>query len=768
MKFGSFKKMGWGLCLLPLILFLVFLFFNLLFPLRNLPSYSPVITDKDGNMMRAFLSTDDKWRMKTGVEEINPLLEKTILYKEDKYFYYHPGVNPVAVGRAFVNNIIQGKKTSGASTITMQVARLLYPAKRNYVNKFTEIIRAFQLEYKFSKSEILQLYINLVPYGGNIEGVKSASWFYFGISPGHVNLSQSVILSIIPNRPGTLNPKKGTAIITRERDKWLKRMEHDQIISWEELLEALGEPVEMDRRPIPGGIPHLAARLHHDDKNEIIKTSIDKTIQEKLEAIAYNHSKRFSLKNIHNMAVLVVENKTRKVRGYLGSPDFRDVEHAGQVDGCNAVRSPGSTLKPMVYGMAIDKGLITPASMLNDVPVNFSGYAPENFNGRCNGLSTSSKALAYSLNIPAVTLLNEIGLREFTERLRKCGFQALHSDAEMGLSIILGGCGTKATELAGMYSALANGGEYVPIKLYEDDTISHPTSLMSESAAFMVTEMLTGLVRPDLPNNFQSSLRIPKIAWKTGTSYGRRDAWSVGYNRKYTIVVWVGNFNGEGVPELTGADMATPVLFELFNAIDYSSENNWYVPPKSTDIRLVCSKSGLPPDESTCTDLITDYFIPSVSSNKKCTHSREVLTTPDESITYCMHCVPDAGYKKIWIDYLPPAVVSFYASNNIEFNKPPPHNPVCTQMFADQPPVITTPVNNKEYLLEKNAQQPLQLSCNAGADIASIFWYLNDVFYTKSKPSETVFFTPQEGDYKISCSDDKGRNQDIRIQVKFY
>ncbi|MDQ3050180.1 MAG: penicillin-binding protein 1C [Bacteroidota bacterium] len=747
---------------------ILFTLSNFFFPLREQPVYSSIITDKDGNMMHAFLSPDEKWRMKTELHEINPLLKKTILFKEDKYFFYHPGVNPVAIIRAAFNNTIKGKKTSGASTITMQVARLLYPAKRTYSNKIIEMFRSFQLEWSYSKDEIFQLYLNLVPYGGNIEGVKAACWFYFGIQPAHVNLSQAVVLSIIPNRPGSLHPKKGTALITRERDRWLKQLRTGGVTGMDETADALNETLLMPRRPAPKNIPHLALRLRASSSNKTTITStIDRAMQEKTESISYNHHKRLALKNIHNLSVLVIENKTRKVRAYLGSPDFNDQKHSGQVDGCNAVRSPGSTLKPMVYALAIDKGIITPQTTLEDVPVNFSGYAPENFNARCNGLTAASKALAFSLNIPAVALLNETGLSEFTAQLRKAGFKSLKRDAEMGLSVILGGCGVKITELAGMYAAMANGGAYMPLSFVESDSFPTSTQLLSEASAFMITEMLTGMMRPDLPNNYESSTHVPKIAWKTGTSYGRRDAWSIGYNRKYTIAVWVGNFNGEGVPELTGADVATPLLFDLFNAIDYSSDNNWYTAPRSADLRLVCSHSGLIPGEL-CSDLVTDYYIPAVSSNKKCAHSREIMVNPENTWTYCMTCAPENGYRKIFADNLPASVYAFYTANNIPFSKSPPHNPLCTQLFSEQPPVIVSPVNNKEYLLEKNASQPLQLTCNAGADISTVYWYINDRFLAKSTPSEATFFTPEEGSYKISCSDDKGRNRDISVNVKFY
>lgn len=771
MKPGFKRRLKKGAVVVAATIFisvLVFATFNFIFPLRPLPSWSTIVTDKDGNILYAFLSEDDKWRMKSDLQEIHPQLIKTILYKEDRFFYYHPGINPVALVRAAFNNTIKARKTSGASTITMQVARLLYPAPRTYANKFKEMFRAFQLELRYSKKEILEIYLNMVPYGGNVEGVKAASYFYFGVKPSDLNLSQSVLLSIIPNRPTSLHPGRGSALLTKERNKWLNQMLKDEIADKKQIEQALIEPLDIERRNAPRKAPHLAIRMQNVYSNRAnIKTSLDQNLQSKAEAIAYNHHQRLAMKGIHNLAILIIENKTHKVRGYVGSPDFGDRNHAGQVDGCNAVRSPGSTLKPLVYAMAIDKGLITPSTILADVPMNFSGYAPENFNSKCNGLITASKALAFSLNIPAVDLLNRTGLFDFNEKLRKHGFSAIKKDSDMGLSVILGGCGVRQTELAAMYSAFANGGEYAQLQYLENSDSTATTQLVSDAAAFMVTEMLSQMIRPDLPNNAQSSIHLPKIAWKTGTSYGRRDAWSIGYNKKYTIAVWAGNFNGEGVPELTGSDIATPVLFELFNAVDYNSQSAANVAPRSTDFRLVCSQTGLPPSEF-CTDLITDYYIPKVSDYRKCNHLREVYVSTDEQFSYCTQCLPDGGYKIKYCRNLPPAVTAFYLNSHIEFDAIPPHNPECTRLFSENAPSITSPSDGKEYLLEKGANQTLQLTCQTESDINWVYWYINDKFLKKTRPSEAAYFEPDEGSWKISCSDDKGRNKDIVITVKFY
>jgi len=748
---------------------LIFLLLNLIFPLQFKIDYSQVVTAENGVIIHAYLNKDEKWRMKAELHEISPQLKKAFLYKEDKHFYYHPGVDPFAMARAVANNVLRRQKTSGASTITMQVARLLYPAKRTYYNKIREIFRAFQLELLYSKEEIFALYLNLAPYGGNIEGVKAASLLYYGRTPDMLSLSQAVTLTIIPNRPTSLRPGKNNTLLEKEKNKWLKRLSDNRIFPQEEIANALTEPVTIRRIAAPADAPQLSARMIASYPSlPVIRTTISALLQKKAETITYNYIQRLKLINVHNAAVLVIENKTGNVSAYVGSADFGDAMHGGEVDGIAAIRSPGSTLKPLVYALAIDKGLITPKTIIDDIPVNFAGYKPENFNSRFNGKVTAEKALAYSLNIPAVKLLDETGVAYFTGKLRQAGFATVARNSNnMGLSMVLGGCGVSLFELGGLYCAFANEGIYRPLKLLAGDTTRLSSPVISPAATFMIDEILTMPVRPDLPNNYESSMHVPKIAWKTGTSYGRRDAWSIGFNKKYTIAVWVGNFDGTGVPELTGADMATPLLFNLFNSLDYNSGNDWFVPPAMLDFRLVCSESGLPPGED-CTDQVSDYFIPGISAYKKCTHLKEVFVSADEKFSYCMRCLPEAGYKKKKFPNEDPALLAWYRSNHVTFHAPPPHNPSCTRVFSESPPRITSPVNEKEYLVQKGQQEELELKCIVPDDVAFVYWYINNVFFRKSKPDESVFFVPVAGTVKISCSDDQGRNSNCTIRITNY
>ncbi len=442
--------------------FLFFLLLNWVFPLPDRIEYSTIITDSKGEVIHAFLTSDQQWRMKTELKDISPLLRKTIIGKEDKYFYYHPGVNPIAMARAFFSNILRMKRVSGASTITMQVARQLEPKKRTYWNKLVEVFRAFQLEWKYSKDQILQLYLNKIPYGGNIEGVKSASILYFKKNPDHLSLAEITALSIIPNRPSSLVMGRNNGLIVAERNKWLRRFAREKLFDEKEITDALTEPLTASRGTVPRFIPHLAWRLKKKESGDIIRTAIDLNEQLKIEKLVKDYSRSLSLKNIRNAAVIVLDNTTHRVVSYVGSADFSDTADGGQVNGAAAIRQPGSTLKPLLYGLCIDEGLLTPKMVITDVPVNYEGYVPENYDRTFNGYVTMEYALEHSLNIPAVKSLKALGKDKLIRKLGDCDFRQIKKDqAKLGLSMILGGCGATLEELTGMYSVFANQGRYI-------------------------------------------------------------------------------------------------------------------------------------------------------------------------------------------------------------------------------------------------------------------------------------------------------------------
>jgi penicillin-binding protein 1C len=764
--FNKWQKIGLKLLLTATVFVITFVVLNIAFPLRDTITYSPAVYGEKGELLHAWLTPDQKWRMKTNLDEISPLLKKTIVFKEDKYFYRHPGINPVAVTRALLNNLFTGRRTSGASTITMQVARALEPRKRNYTSKMVEVFRAFQLELKYTKPEILRLYLNLVPYGGNIEGVKSAAFLYFGKNPDHLSLAEITALSIIPNRPSSLVIGKNNDRIVEQRNKWLKKFKSQGLYTEKEIADALNEPLTVTRGTVPRLIPHLAWKLKNTG-NPDVHVTISMNQQSALEKIVADYSRMYRLNLVKNAAVVVIDNRTHKIVSYIGSASFKDTTDGGQVNGAAAVRQPGSTLKPLVYAMAIDQGLVTPATMLEDVAISYSGYAPENYDKQFNGAVTMAYALEHSLNVPAVKTMEKIGTENLISKLSISGFRQIEKDQrKLGLSMILGGCGATLEELTGLYAAFANEGLYYPASALALGNKSKPVRLISAGAAFMITEILSKVNRPDFPLNWQSTEHMPKIAWKTGTSYGRRDAWSIGYNKNFTVGVWLGNFSGEGVPVLSGANSATPLLFKIFNTIDYDSDKEWYSQPRSVSNRLVCAESGLPP-AAFCTNLAGDYFLPMISPARACSHMQEVYVSANEKIAYCRTCLPASGYKQKLYNNYAYTLLNYFDEKNIRYARIPAHNPLCEKVFQESGPAIISPRNGSEYLIARSEPEPIQLICKAGTDVSKVYWYINDKFYKSAAASDRQFFVPQEGPVKISCTDDKGRNRNIMIQVKF-
>lgn len=779
------KKKRWARLTLGFLIVCIGL--NLAFPLKINPSYSTLITASDGTLMHAFLSNDDKWRMFVELDEITPTLKKAILQKEDKYFYWHFGVNPVAILRAGFNNIIKGRRTSGASTITMQVIRLLYPKQRTYWSKITEIFRAIQLEIFYSKDEILQLYLNLVPYGSNIEGIKSAAFLFFQKSPDRLSLAEVTTLAIIPNRPTSLKLGSKNPVIIQERNRWLERFRKEKTFDNQTINDAIREPLNVSRHDAPQDAPHLSLRLKKEFPTEpIIHSTLNRGIQLKTEQIVFNYVNRLKAKNIQNAAVLVLNNETMEVETYIGSADFKNSSDGGQVDGIQAIRSPGSALKPLLYATAFDKGIITPKNIINDVPTNFNGFEPENFDKRFNGPVSVEFALANSLNIPAVKVLRDLGKKELIEKLKQADFKTVkQQEKDLGLSIVLGGCGVTLEEMTKLYATFANEGRIGSLKfqissdrrhgfkfqeaMASKEKIRTNTQLLTPNSSYLITEILAQIKRPDLPNNFDYTYHLPKIAWKTGTSFGKRDAWSIGYNKKYTVGVWVGNFSGVGVPELSGAEIATPLLFQIFNTIDYNSSASWFRQPQDVSSRQVCAETGDLPNDY-CTNRILDEHIKGVSHTRKCNHLKKFFVNYSESMSYCVHCLPaDGNYKEKIYPNLAPELIAFYESKSVLYQKIPPHNPLCTRIFKttqNNAPLITSPNNGSDYLIDKTDPQKLQLACQAANDTKEVYWYANNRLIQKTAANKPVFYSPESGRIKISCVDDKGRSSDIWINVK--
>jgi penicillin-binding protein 1C len=754
------------------ILAIIFIVFTLdrLFPLPLQKPYSKVIYAKDGTMLTAYLSNDDKWRMEAHLDEISPYLIKSIIEKEDKWFCWHPGINPIAVVRALFQNITSGERVSGASTITMQVARMLEPGDRTYFKKFEETLRAIQLELHYSKKEILEMYLSMLPYGGNVEGAKAASYIYFNRPPAKLSLAQSILMAVIPNDPNSLRVDRKDSLANKMRNKWIKTFMSDNVFNKLDLKDALLEPVSGKRYAIKKIAPHFTRYISGNFSDNDIKTSLDLSIQKTAEKLLKSYVQRVRGKKVSNGAVIIIDNKTNSVAGYCGSADFYDNSTSGQVNGITAVRSPGSALKPILYTLGFDMGMLTPQMKLLDLPTDFNGYEPENFDMKFHGEVSVKYALANSLNVPAVRLLQQEGLDKFISILEKGGFSDIaEHKSSLGLSVILGGCGVRLEQLTSFYTVFANGGKLYPLNYLASGKkdVKLSRQIFSAGAVYLTDQILTLNERPDFPVEFLSFTNLPKIAWKTGTSYGKRDAWAIGYNPDYTVGVWVGNFDGKGAPELSGAEMAVPLLFEIYNSIDYNPKKLWFDKPKSVLEREVCSETGLLPTAN-CKSIINDYYIYRVSPNRKCELYKPYYVSNDEKISYCTECLPRSGYKKNFYPNYDPELTLWYLKNKISLKRPPPHNPYCTAMISGNGPKIISPSADYEYYIEKNSHEQLMLAAASDPAIAIQYWYINDKFFAETKPGKKLFFTPKSETVKITCLDNHGGKMSIKTKVTFY
>lgn len=737
-------------------------------PPPPLPVYSTQIFDARGSLLTAYLTGDDKWRLRTELDRVTPELIRAVITKEDKYFLFHPGVNPVAMLRALYTNLVQGRRVSGASTITMQLARLLEPAERSYTAKLREALRALQLEARYSKRDILEFYLSMLPMGGNVEGVASASYVYFDRPPDKLSPAQSIALALVANDPNRLRPDRASAALTAEKNRWVRRFGAHDVFPSDMLESARDEALGGFRYAMPTNAPHLCQFLRKRGTADILYSSIDGGIQDIAETMLRNHVRRVLPDGVGNGAVLIVRNDDLRVAAYCGSADFTDAAHQGQVDGVRALRSPGSALKPFLYAMAFDEGALTPMLQLADIPTDFGGYMPENFDLTYKGQITAREALLQSLNIPAVRLLAAQGVPSLLNYLSSLGFRSLDKQRErLGLSLILGGCGVTLEELVRAASAFARRGQIAALRYAADDDEAQSQTVMSEAAAWLVSDILSDAKRPDLPEELLTSSRLPKIAWKTGTSYGKRDAWAVGWNAHYTIGVWMGNFDGRGAPALSGAELAVPLLVDLFNAVDYDSGRPWLKRPASVLSRDVCGKTGLLPSER-CDATVRDYAIKGVSTQERCALMKENRINAEGSMHYCPQCQPRENTVRAWYAEYEPALALWFRENRVHVPVPPPHNPECSASRQSEGPVILSPSADYEYLVEKGSGQQISLQAAAPPGVRTLYWYVDGDMLGNTAPGAKLFFTPIAATHRIICLDDMGVRSAVTIRVKYY
>ena len=527
---------------------------------------SPVVLDRSGVLLRAFTTSDGRWRMPVEVQEVDPRYIAMLIAYEDRRFLQHGGIDIYAVVRASLQLLAHGRVVSGASTLTMQVARLLEPrADRSMSAKLRQMIRAVEIERSRSKSEVLDLYLALAPYGGNIEGLRAASFAYFGKEPKRLSISEAALLVALPQSPETRRPDRFPQAAERARQLVLERARERGLISLAEAEYARAEPIPYERRVFPALAAHAAQEAHEATPNErVIRLTLDARLQSALEALA--RQRLAPLDPRLSAAILVVDNATGELRAHVGSPDFLSEQRSGSIDMARALRSPGSALKPFIYALAFEDGIAHPETLIDDRPARYGTYAPENFDLGYQGAVTARHALQMSLNLPAVSLLSQVGPERLIARLRSAGARIeLPKGTEPGLAIGLGGLGTTLEDLVRLYAGLARGGEVMPLVRRLGDVASKPSRFTEAVPAWYVADILKGAPPP-------LNGAADRIAFKTGTSYGYRDAWAVGFDRATTIAVWVGRPDNGAVPGLVGRITAAPILFDAFARLNRDVE----------------------------------------------------------------------------------------------------------------------------------------------------------------------------------------------------
>lgn len=559
-----------------------------------------VVLAEDGTPLWRFADANGVWRYPVRTDEVSPYYLDALLTYEDRWFYSHPGVNPMALARAAWQNLTGGRVLSGGSTLSMQVARLLDPHSRTWHGKLRQLWRTAQLEWHLSKQQILTLYLNRAPFGGTLQGVAAASWAYLGKSPQHLTHAEAALLAVLPQAPSRLRPDRHAARAQAARDKVLQRLAQFQVWPQSAVAEALQEPLLLAPRLEPSLAPLLARRLNRPDSPPLIRTTLDANLQRRLEDLLLGWRAR--LPEHTSAAILVVEEQTMAVRAYLGSVDINDARRFGHVDMISAMRSPGSTLKPFLYGMALDAGLIHSESLLQDVPRRYGDYRPGNFSMGFSGVVSASTALATSLNLPAVQLLEAYGPKRFAAEMRIGGMPlTLPALAEPNLALILGGAGSRLEDLVSGYSAFARGGKSANIRLQPDDELRE-RPLLSPGSAWIVRRILSGQARPDRDPRAELVQR-PVLAWKTGTSYGFRDAWAIGVGPRYLIGIWIGRPDGTPVPGQFGLASAAPLMLQVHDVlINRDSQRGISAPvqpvPMNVGVAAICWPLGQPMSRS--------------------------------------------------------------------------------------------------------------------------------------------------------------------------
>ncbi len=748
-----------------IVLLLVAYIFCLPERLFDVP-YATVVTDRNGELLGARIADDGQWRFPE-TDSVPEKFKICITAFEDRYFRYHWGVNPLAIGRAFVQNIKERRIVSGGSTLTMQVVRLSRNKNRTLLEKCIEMVLATRLEFRFSKDKILSLYASHAPFGGNVVGIDAASRRYFGHSSQQLSWAEAATLAVLPNAPAMLHLSKNRAGLLTKRNRLLKKLYDNGAMDETTYQLALEENLPSEPLPLPQIAPHLVSYFHKNNKGKESVSTIDKNIQRRVEDLLDRRHVELLQSDIRNLAAIVIDVKTNEVLAYCGNVRFNETNSGNQVDIIQADRSPGSILKPFLYYAMLQEGEILPHTLMPDIPMNINGFAPQNFNMKYEGAVPASAAVARSLNIPLVYMLREYSIPKFYDFLKERKILALPQPAShYGLSLILGGAEAKLGNVANAYSNMARslwGLDSSPYSLLLNDKKTTRKDFQA-GAVWQVFEAIKEVNRPE-EIDWRVIPTMQKIAWKTGTSYGFRDAWAVGVTPDYAVGVWAGNASGEGKPNLTGARTAGPVMFDIFEMLPAS---NWFETPYHEFVEAeVCRRSGHLKGRF-CEDTDTLLILPNGLRTDACPHHVQMNVTPDEKFRVYENCVETHATIQKSFFVLPPAWAWYYRQYNPDYKSLPPFRAGCGE-GSSQPMQFIYPQANTKISLPKQldgTRAELTFELAHSKRTAVVFWHLNNEYIGSTSDFHKISVQPPAGRHSITAVDDEGNTISCTIEVE--
>ena len=720
--------------------------------------YSTVVTDRNEELLGARIASDGQWRFPPRNTTPEKIKECLITF-EDKHFYHHWGVNPFAIGRAFYQNVKNKRIVSGGSTLTMQTIRLARNESRTFREKLIEMIWATRLEFRASKEEILSMYISHAPFGGNVVGLDAAAWRYFGHSADDLSWAESAMLAVLPNAPAMIHLSKGRKTLLDKRNRLLKQLLEKKTIDSSTYELAISEPLPDEPHALPQIAPYLVSRFYQERNGEYSRSTINKGIQTQVEDLAERWSNEFGRSDIRNLAILVIDIPSNQVVAYCGNVHFDRKQGGNQVDVIQAPRSTGSILKPFLYYAMLQEGSLLPDMLLPDVPVNINGFTPQNFSMQFEGAVPASEALARSLNIPAVTMLQRYGVPKFHSFLQQIGLKTINrSSSHYGLSLILGGAEATLWDVTNAYAMMGRSLLQLPQRscslLLPTSRITESTDPFQPGAVWQTFDALKEVNRPE-EIDWKSIPSMQTIAWKTGTSYGFRDAWAVGVTPRYAVGVWVGNATGEGKPGLVGAQTAGPVLFDIFNLLPSSS---WFTRPAGIFVEAeVCRKSGHLKGRF-CDETDTLLVLSAGLRTEACPYHHLVTLSANESQRIYENCAnTEPTLRKSWFT-LPPVWEWYYKQHHPEYKPLPPFKAGCGEDTFQPMQFIYPPMNARIKLPKQldGSKGFLTVELAHNNPNATVFWHLDETYQAQTQDFHKISLQPAAGKHSLTAVDGEG------------